>query len=120
MLSAQDEAPKSSDTLSENSTELANESESDEEEVKIDKKKTFVRKVMDYEKNSGEILVRLNCVRNPPLNRCPKSVFNSMAKDDCDPDKYKITNISTRGCIKDLKSGDEVCSFADVTCVSKE
>ena len=119
MLSAQEEASQDS-SVSENKAEIVSESESSEEEVKIAKKKTFVRKVMDYEKNSGELLVRLNCVRNPPLNRCPKSVFNAMAKDECDPDKYKIKNISTRGCIKDLKTGDEVCSFADVTCVSKE
>jgi hypothetical protein len=76
----------------------------------------FIRKVMDYEKNNGEKLVRLKCVRNPPLNRCPESVFKSMAKEDCDPNKYKMTKIRTRGCTRDLKSGEEVCNFADVIC----
>lgn len=93
--------------------------EDNKEEIEIDEKKTFIRKVVDYEKSSGETLIRLKCVRNPPLNRCSRAVFAKMAEDDCDPETHKISNIRTRGCTRDLKSGDEVCNFADVTCVEK-
>jgi len=78
--------------------------------------KKFIRKVMDYEKSSGEIVIRLKCVRNPPLNRCTDADFKEMAKESCDSNTSKITKIRKRDCINDIKNDVEVCNYADLTC----
>lgn len=70
-----------------------------------------------FNKAEGGAKFRLQCVSNPPANRCSIKLFASKGSVLCEDEGLTLANLNPFSCIEDLESGEKRCKYLNGTCV---